>query len=72
MNARVEHVFHEVADLLPAARMRYFTEHSIDDDTRREVEALLVFDRGASVLLERDVVIAASRALPMVDASGWS
>ncbi|HEY1307864.1 MAG TPA: protein kinase [Vicinamibacterales bacterium] len=72
MNARVEHVFHQVADLPVAARMQYFTEHAVDEDTRREVEALLVFDPGASARLQYDIGVAASRALPMVDASGWS
>lgn len=35
-----------------------------------EVEELLAFDSGASAFLERDISAAASRALPLVDASG--
>jgi hypothetical protein len=44
MNARAEELFHRVADLLPDERARYFAEHEVDEETRREVEALLCFD----------------------------
>ena len=67
MNARVEEMFHDVVDLCPADRARYFGEHQVDNETRQEVEALLVFDRGARSFLERDVSIAASRALPQLE-----
>src|SRR5262245_8884877 len=63
MRAEVETLFHELADLSPDARTQYFVEHNVDEDTRREVEALLAFDSGASSFLVRDVGIAASRAL---------
>src|SRR5262249_86031 len=67
MNARVEELFHEVVDLSADARARYFAERHIDDDTRREVEALLAFDSGASSFLLRDISIAARRALPQFE-----
>ena len=70
MNARVEELFHEVADLSPEERIQYFGEHQVDQETRREVEALLAFDSGASEFLMRDVSMAASRALPLLEATG--
>ncbi len=71
MNARVEELFHRVADLTADARTQYFAEHQVDDQTRQEVEALLIFDSGASSFLQRDISIVASRALPQLDPSGW-
>src|SRR5579872_3603029 len=71
MNARVEELFHEVVDLSPADRARYFGEHQVDDEMRHEVEALLAFDSGARSFLERDVSIAARRALPQIEGKGW-
>jgi serine/threonine protein kinase len=71
MNARIEELFDRVADLTMEARTQYFAEHEVDEDTRREVEALLRFDSGASSFLQRDISIAASRALPQLDPSGW-
>jgi Tol biopolymer transport system component/tRNA A-37 threonylcarbamoyl transferase component Bud32 len=70
MNALVERLFHDVADLPEAARMRYFAEHHVDDDTRREVEALLAYEPGASTFLLHDISAAASRALPQMEATG--
>jgi tetratricopeptide (TPR) repeat protein/predicted Ser/Thr protein kinase len=69
MNARIEELFHEVADLPADARSRYFSEHCVDQDTRQEVEALLDFDSGASAFLLRDVAVAASRSLPQLEAN---
>jgi tetratricopeptide (TPR) repeat protein/predicted Ser/Thr protein kinase len=71
LNARIQELFHELADLRPADRDRYFGEHEVDVETRQEVEALLAFDSGASSFLERDVSVAASRALPQLDGKGW-
>jgi len=70
MNARVEELFHEVADLTPEARREYFAARGVDADTRGEVEALLAFDPGASGYLLRGVGIAASRSLPRMRAEG--
>ena len=71
MSARVEELFFEVVDLSPGDRARYFGEHQVDDETRHEVEALLAFEPGARSFLERDVKIAASRALPQLEGKGW-
>ena len=63
MNARVEELFHELAEVLPETRTLYFAEHDVDENTRREVEKLLAFDSGASTSLQRNIGIAARRAL---------
>jgi hypothetical protein len=54
-------------DLPPDARARYFAEHAVDEETRREVAALLEFDSGASSFLLHDIGSAASRALPELE-----
>ena len=51
MNARVEALFHELAELLPEARTQYFAERDMGEETHREVEKLLAFDSGASASL---------------------
>ena len=71
MNERVKEVFHELADLPSEARARYFSEHPIDAETRKEVEEILAFDSGASAFLMRDVSMAASLSLPQLEPSGW-
>ncbi|HUI58049.1 MAG TPA: protein kinase [Bryobacteraceae bacterium] len=71
MNSRVEQLFHEVADLPAEVRAQYFAERDVDESTRREVEALLAFDAGASAFLMTDISAAASRALPQLEGKGW-
>ena len=71
MNARVKELFHELADLDAEARVRYFDEHDIHEETRAEVEQLLAFDAGAATILERGIGDAASRALPQLEGQGW-
>lgn len=71
MNRRVQEVFHEVADLSPEARRKYFEEHGVEEETRKEVEGLLAFDSGASAFLLRDVGSAAERAMAQLQAKGW-
>lgn len=44
MQDEVALLFHEVADLAPAARRRYFEEHGVPPELRDEVESLLQFD----------------------------
>jgi serine/threonine protein kinase len=44
MQEEVALLFHEVADLAPAARHRYFEEHGVPPELRDEVESLLQFD----------------------------
>src|SRR5262245_304717 len=68
MNPLVEELFHQVADLPAAARTRYFAEHHVDEETRREVEALLAFEPDASAWLVHDISVAARRALPQIEA----
>ena len=70
MRARVQELFHELADLSPNARALYFAEHAIDPETRREVEALLAFDADASGFLERDIGLAAGHALSQLETTG--
>jgi tetratricopeptide (TPR) repeat protein/predicted Ser/Thr protein kinase len=70
MNARVQELFHELADLPAEARTRYFAEHEVDEETRNEVEELLAYDSGASAFLVDGVTLAASRALPQLEERG--
>ncbi|HMJ60260.1 MAG TPA: serine/threonine-protein kinase, partial [Bryobacteraceae bacterium] len=63
MNSRVQEIFHAVADLSTDGRNRYFDEHSVDADTRREVVTLLEFESGSAVTLERDFAQMARQAL---------
>jgi serine/threonine protein kinase len=71
VKVEVEKLFHEMAELSPAERMQYFCDHHVGEEIRQEVEALLAFDSGASAFLQRDISIAASRALPQVEPKGW-
>jgi len=70
MNERVEQLFHEVADLSPEERAEYFAAHPIDEETRREVEALVAYDTDACTSLLRDISEAAMRVLPEFEAGG--
>jgi serine/threonine protein kinase len=63
MRARVQEIFHVVADFSAEDRNRYFDEHSIDPETRREVVTLLEFESGSAVTLERDIAQIARQAL---------
>ena len=67
MKARVEELFHSVADLSAEARARYFTEHNVDDGTLKEVEALLVFDSPTNTSLEKDISQVAEGALARLE-----
>jgi serine/threonine-protein kinase len=70
MKIRVEDLFHQVADLRPEERKQYFAEHQVGSETRREVEALLAFDAGASAFLEQGVGSAAGWELSQIEAHG--
>ena len=70
MRIAVEGLFHEVADLPVEARARYFTERNIGAMTRREVEALVVFDSRSNTLLERDIGTVAQGALARLVPNG--
>jgi len=64
-------MFHEVADLTASERAKYFMDHAVDDEIRREVETLLAFDAGAAEFLENDISFAAKMALPQVEQKNW-
>ena len=55
MNAQVQQLFHALADLSPEARARYLAEHPSDDQTRRDVEALLASDPAATRFFRQGV-----------------
>lgn len=63
MSLQIEEVFHDVADLSPDARARYFKERRIDDATRREVEALVIFDSLPADTLAWNIGQVAERAM---------
>ena len=63
MNQRVQELFHQLADLPPAERLRYFAEQDVDEPTRREVEGLLAFDSAESIPLLRGISDASGQAL---------
>ena len=67
MRSCVERLFHEVADLSGEARGRYFAENGIDTQTRKEVEALVVFDSHSSTVLEKNISEVAQRALSQLE-----
>ena len=55
MRAKVEQVFHEVADLTTEARALYLSEASIDESTRQEVEQLVEADAAPTAQMSRDI-----------------
>ncbi|HEX5227376.1 MAG TPA: serine/threonine-protein kinase [Bryobacteraceae bacterium] len=69
MRTFVEEVFWQVADLPVAARARFFSDHRVDDATKREVEALLEFDSQTGALLDRQIQLMARRTLDRFAAS---
>ncbi len=63
MNREAEILFHELADLSPADRARYFQEQLVSEDLRTEVEALLRFDLGVDHALTENVAEYAEQLL---------
>ncbi len=61
MNPDLERLFHEAADLEPAARQRFLIEHCSDASLRAEVEQILEFDQGAEEFLGTPVRKLAAR-----------
>ncbi len=55
MLKRVEHIFHEVVDLPLSSRNRYFIDNAVEEETRREVEALIGFESDANTSFSRDI-----------------
>lgn len=70
MNERVQELFHQLADLPPAERARYFADHEIDPATRREVEELLGYDFAQSSPLLRGLSDAAGHTLAQMYSMG--
>jgi serine/threonine protein kinase len=70
MRSRAEQVFHDVADLSAADRSEYYAAHGIDEQTQREVEALVAFDPGSSTAIHRDISMAAEQTLAQLEAEG--
>jgi serine/threonine protein kinase len=56
-------LFGAIADLSPGERAEYFTEHSVDADTRRELEELLAHDSSEAEPFAKLISIAAKEAL---------
>src|SRR4051812_12179974 len=69
MTVHIEEIFHEVADLSAEARDRYFAERDLDAKIRREVEALVEFDTGASTSLQKNISQIAQRAMVRLEPS---
>jgi len=63
MNRKAEILFHDVADLPPAQRERYFLERQVSADLRHAVEQLLRFDSGTNHCLTDCVAGSAEEAL---------
>jgi len=69
MRIRIEEVFHAVADLPDESRARFFEEHNINGNTRREVEELVLFDRPSTDSFEREIMQSARAELARFDQS---
>ena len=67
MNASVEDLFHEVADLPVEARAVYFDKHGVDGMTRSEVEALMAFDLRSTNSFDEEIGDVARRALEQLE-----
>jgi serine/threonine protein kinase len=70
MRTRVEELFHELADLSAEDRDRRFDERKVREGTRIEVQALLEYDRAATISLHRSFSQAAQGALAHLEGSG--
>jgi serine/threonine protein kinase len=67
MKDRIEELFHEVVDLSPQERARYFARCHIDPATCREVEALVTFDSRSGATWHRNIREVAHAALEQVE-----
>ena len=56
MDAQVQQVFHDVADLTEEQRQHYFLEHATEVEVRREVESLLEFTPDATGRLANELL----------------
>jgi len=71
MNARVEELFHVLADCSSELRVRYFAEHDVEPAARKQVEALLAYDSDPSAPLRQSIRTAASRTFLQLEAGEW-
>jgi tRNA A-37 threonylcarbamoyl transferase component Bud32/tetratricopeptide (TPR) repeat protein len=69
VRARVQEIFHALADSSEEERRRYFAAEQIDEPTRKEVEALLAFDL-ETASLEIEIGKEAKRAMETLDTRG--
>jgi serine/threonine protein kinase len=67
MRHQIEKLFHEVVDLSPEARARYFDENAVDPQIRSELEELLAFDAVSSGSMTREVGAVAELVLKRLD-----
>ena len=63
LRVRVNEIFHEIADLSSEDRERYFARHGVEDDIRKEIEALVAFDSDTNASLVRDIAQLAGEAM---------
>ena len=63
MNREAESLFHDVADLSPSQRERYFLERQVSAELRHDVELLLRFDSGTNHSLTDCVAGSAEESL---------
>jgi len=67
MNARLEQIFHDLADLPPDARSRYYERHAVHPTLQSEVEALLAFDANSALSFSTHIREVAQRILDSFD-----
>ena len=70
MRAQIDEIFHAVADLPPDRRARYFAEHGIDANVRREVEELVECDSHPTAALCGNIGQIARWTLSHVESEG--
>jgi len=69
VNAQIQRVFDDVADLTPEQRLQYFDEHRIDSGVREEVESLLAFDHNATQHLSKQILSSVNHLLDSASSS---
>ena len=69
MDPEAAHLFYELADLTLKERARYFDEHTVTLELRREVEELLSFDTAEDGLLDEIVQQAMNTRFDVTDRS---
>ena len=67
MNAAVQELFHQLADLTAEQRNRYCIEHHVDPEIRLQAEALLSFDSSEDPDLDQNIRFVADQVLTRLD-----